>query len=1058
MKNVIEFFTKYKVWTNVVLFSVVGFGLLFFYNMRYSSFPEIPPDVITIQVVYPGASPEEVEEGVILKIEENIDGIEGIERITSTSRENFGTVSVELIKDTDLEKALNDVKNAVDRISSFPVGAEKPIIFEQKFRTRAISVVLYGDADLFNLKYIADQFRDKLLATEAISQVNIEGVPNIEFSIEVSEENLRKYGLSFDEIARVIGSTNINISGGKFDTTEEEILIRAYGKQYHAKELANLVVRGNRDGSVIYLKDIAKIKERWEDVPDKTFYNSRPAIILNIDKTDQEDILKVADAAKALVSEFNETSTEIEAFVIDDNTVSLTERIELLVDNGIIGLVLVIITLGFFLNLRLSFWVAIGIPFSFAGMFIVAALSGITINVISLFGMIIVVGILVDDGIVVAENIYAHYEKGKPALEAAIIGTKEMVGPVFTSVTTTVFAFLPFFFLDGFLGKFIWHMALVVIAALLFSLIEAFLILPAHLAHSKGLHAHMEDSKIRKRIESIINFMTYKLYAPSLRYAIEHKWITVVLPISMVLLTVGLLRGGFIGVTFFPFIDGDNFPINVSLVAGRQEEDTDNILKKIENATWEVNEDLKKQREDGKDIILGIKRDIGSNDFGESGSNAGRLTVYLLPGEERNMDSYLIGNMVREKVGLIPEAQNTSFGRTSFFGKPISISILGSNLNSLNKAKDLLVKELENYSSLKDVTESNQEGRRELNIKLKPSAYALGLTLRDVAGQVRQGFFGQEVQRIQRGRDEIKVWVRYSDQDRTSVGFLDQMRIKNAAGAEYPFSEVAEYNIERGITSINRLDRQREIKVEADLADQNASVPEMLNKIQNEVIPVISAQVGEVRFSFEGQSRTQDKVTASMKRAFPVALVAILIVIVLVFRSYLQAGLVLSLIPLAILGAAWGHGILGINLNTLSLYGIIALTGIVVNDSIVFIDQINRNLKSLMSVKEAVFEAGIARLRPILLTTLTTAAGLGPIILETSRQAQFLIPMAVSVAFGLIFGTFVLLVVLPAGFLVLNKLRYFAARFNNPNVTYESVEPAVKELAIENLSYTSQKS
>jgi multidrug efflux pump subunit AcrB len=1058
MKNVIEFFTKYKVWTNVVLFSVVGFGLLFFYNMRYSSFPEIPPDVITIQVVYPGASPEEVEEGVILKIEENIDGIEGIERITSTSRENFGTVSVELIKDTDLEKALNDVKNAVDRISSFPVGAEKPIIFEQKFRTRAISVGLYGDADLFNLKYIADQFRDKLLATEAISQVNIEGVPNIEFSIEVSEENLRKYGLTFDEIARVVGATNINISGGKFDTTEEEILIRAYGKEYQAKELANLVIRGNRDGSVIYLKDIAKIKERWEDVPDKTYYNNRPAIILNIDKTDQEDILEVASAAKALVNEFNETSTEIEAFIIDDNTISLTERIELLVDNGIIGLTLVIITLGFFLNLRLSFWVAVGIPFSFAGMFIVAALSGITINVISLFGMIIVVGILVDDGIVVAENIYAHYEKGKPALEAAIIGTKEMVGPVFTSILTTVIAFLPFFFLDGFLGKFIWHMALVVIAALLFSLVEAFLILPAHLAHSKGLHAHSEDSKIRKKIEGIINFMTYKLYAPSLRYAIEHKWITVVLPISMVLLTIGLLRGGFIGVTFFPFIDGDNFPINVSLVAGRQEEDTDDILQKMEKATWEVNEDLKEQRKDGKDVVLGIKRDIGSNDFGESGSNAGKLTVYLLPGEERNMDSYLIGNMVREKVGLIPEAQNTSFGRTSFFGKPISISILGSNLYSLNKAKDILVKELENYTTLKDVTESNQEGRRELNIKLKPSAYALGLTLRDVAGQVRQGFFGQEVQRIQRGRDEIKVWVRYSDQDRTSVGFLDQMRIKTASGAEYPFSEVAEYKIERGITSINRLDRQRELKVEADLADQNASVPEILNKIQDEVIPIVAAQVGDVRFSFEGQSRSQDKVTASMRKAFPIALVAMFIVIVLVFRSYLQAGLVFSLIPLAILGAAWGHGILGIKLNTLSIYGLIALTGIVVNDSIVFIDQINRNLKSLMSVKEAVFQAGIARLRPILLTTLTTAAGLGPIILETSRQAQFLIPMAVSVAFGLVFGTFVLLVVLPAGFLVLNKLRYFAARFNDPNVTYESVEPAVKELAIENISYTTQKS
>ena len=355
MKTVIEFFVKYKVWTNVVLFSVVGFGILFFYNMRYSSFPEIPPDVISIQVVYPGASPEEVEEGVVLKIEENIDGIEGIERITSTSRENFGTVTVELIKDTDLEKALNDVKNAVDRINSFPVGAEKPIIFEQKFRTRAVSIVLFGETDLFNLKYIAEQFRDKLLATEAISQVDISGVPKIEFSIEVSEETLRKYGLTFDQLSRVVGSTNINISGGKFDTNDEEILIRAYGKSYYANELANLVVRGNSDGSLIYLKDIAQIKERWEDVPDKSYYNGRPAVIINIDKTDQEDILKVALAAKQIVNEFNQTATEIEALVIDDNTVSLTQRIDLLVNNGILGLILVMITLGFFLNLRLSF-------------------------------------------------------------------------------------------------------------------------------------------------------------------------------------------------------------------------------------------------------------------------------------------------------------------------------------------------------------------------------------------------------------------------------------------------------------------------------------------------------------------------------------------------------------------------------------------------------------------------------------------------------------------------------------------------------------------------------
>jgi multidrug efflux pump subunit AcrB len=513
------------------------------------------------------------------------------------------------------------------------------------------------------------------------------------------------------------------------------------------------------------------------------------------------------------------------------------------------------------------------------------------------------------------------------------------------------------------------------------------------------------------------------------------------------MVTVGLIGGGLIGLTFFPFIDGDTLPINVSLVSGRQESDTDSLLARIERVVWEVNREMSAKRKDGRELITGVKRDIGQNDFGELGSHTGKLTLQLLNGEVRNLDSYIIANRIRERVGVVPEAQNITFGRVSFFGKPISVSLLGNNLQQLNKARDLMVEEFSNMSNLKDITDSNQEGRRELNIKLKPRAYALGLTLREVAGRVRQGFFGQEIQRIQRGKDEIRVWVRYRTQDRAALGFLDQMRIRTPDGAEYPFSELASYTIERGITAINHLDRRREIKVEANLADEQADVPPILAEIRNQVVPRVLSQVQGIQVSFEGQSRDQEKFQRSLRRAFPLAFVGMFILVILVFRSYLQAGMVFSLIPIGILGAIWGHGIQGIQLNTLSIYGLIALSGIIINDSIVMVDQINRNLRKKQKVFDAVYNGAISRLRPIVLTTVTTALGLAPLILETSRQAQFLIPMAVSVAYGLLFGSFILLLLLPALFLVVNKMRCLWFKYVRRRIyDFESVEPASQDL------------
>lgn len=1047
MRKVIAYLIRYPVWTHVLLFAVIGFGLISLNELRYSFFPQITPSVLTIQVAYPGASPDEVAEGVVLKIEENLDGLQGVDRVTSVSRENSATVSVEITRDAELDKVLTDVKNAVDRINSFPVDAEKPVIFEQKFRMRSLSVILFGSTDLYNLKYIAEGFRDELMAMEGISQVSFEGLPNLEFSIEISEADRRRYQISFDEITAAIRKANLNISGGKFETADEEILIRAWGRSYYASELNDLPVRGAEDGSVVYLRDIATVTEQWEDIPDKRYFNGQTAIILNLDQTEQEDIIAIADSTRAFMQRFNESHDNVQAVVWDDRTVPLRQRIGLLVKNGLIGLVLIIAALGFFLKLRLSFWVAVGIPFSFAGMLVVAGFWGITINVISLFGMIIVVGILVDDAIVVAENIYSHYERGAPAMKAAIDGTMEVLAPVTTSVLTTVIAFIPYFFLDGMLGKFIWHMALVVIASLLFSLVEAFLVLPAHLAHSRGLDAKQAIPPIRRKIERFIHVLTHRIYAPLLHNALTHKWITIMIPIALAMMTYGMIVGGVVGVTIFPFVDRDTIPINVSLVAGRQEHDTDSLLAQIERVCLQINDEIKAERDDSADVILGIKREIGTNSLGESGGHAGRVTLQLLDAENRDMQSYLIANRIRDAVGPLPQVENITYGGSGHFGKPISVSLRGNDFEQLDRARDLLVARLKEFSTLKDVTDSDQEGRREIDIKLKPRAHALGLTLQDVAGQVRQGYFGQEVQRIQRGRDEIRVWVRYRREDRLALGQIDQMRIVAPSGNVYPFSELASYSIKRGITTINHVDRKREIKIEANPTEVEADLPPILAQIEDDVLPSILAQVQGVTASFEGQSRDQQKMLKSMKRTFPVALLGMFILVVLVFRSYAQAGLIFSLIPIGVLGAIWGHGIQGIQINMLSFVGILALSGIIINDAIILVDQINRNLRQGQKVFDAVHSAGVARLRPILLTTLTTSLGLAPLILETSRQAQFLIPMAVSVAYGLVFGTLILLLILPSTFLAFNSIRITWARLlHGRRFEREEVEPAVKEL------------
>ncbi|MBD3393796.1 MAG: AcrB/AcrD/AcrF family protein [Chitinivibrionales bacterium] len=1048
MKGIIRHFIVYPVWANTLMIAVVLAGVVFMGRIKRSFFPEVETNLIIVNFVYPGTSPEEIEESLILKAENNLKGIAGIDRTTSQSSENSGSVTVEVMDNYDVDEVYDDVKNAIDRITPYPAGAEKPVIRVPKIRTRAVTVALYGNADLWALKERAEQFRDDLLAIDGISQVSLEGIPGREIAITVSEDDLRRYGLTFNEIGAAIRGANVDISGGSIKTHDERLLIRAYGRRDFAHEIQSLVLRTAPDGTVIRIGDVARVREQWEDTPDATYLNGKRAVMVNVDKTIEEDIVRVAREVTSYVGEFAAKHPEISIEVIADRSEHLKERINLLARNGLFGFVLVVLVLGMFLNSRLSFWVAVGIPISFAGMFVVAYLWGITINVISLMGMIIVVGILVDDAIVVAESIYQKHEEGLPPMRAAIDGLFEVIAPVFTAVSTTIIAFLPFFFFLGTMGKVIYQLAVVVISALAFSLIESIFILPAHLAHSKGLDPATRPLPFRAFFDRAYVFLRERVYGPALSWALRNITIVLVIPVAYVLVTLGLLRGNIVEVSAFPYIDRDDIRLNLTMTTGTREEVTDSILQAFEEKVWKVNEELSAGRRDKRDVILSVTRHIGSNGLGDNGGHAGSLEIEMLEGSLRDIPSFRVQNRIRQTLGVVPGSQKLSFagGR---WGKAISISLISNDLAELDKAKDLLKAELAQYSALSDITDSDIEGWREVRLSLLPAAYAAGLTLQDVAGQVRQGFFGYEVQRYQRGEDQLKVWVRFTEEDRASLGKLENMYIRAPDGSAYPLASIAGYDIERGRVRIAHLEGKRELQVEADLRDPEQSVTTILNDIRKNAVPRVLARVKNVYVSYEGRERHNVKFARSLWGSFPIALMTIAIILVLVFHSPLQAVIIFLMIPLGLLGAIWGHLFHGFMISRLSMFGLVALAGIVINDSIVFIDQINRNLKKHLAVRDAVYLAGLSRLRPIILTTVTTVAGMAPLLLEQSRQAKFLVPMAVSLCYGLIFGSLFILFIVPALFMALNRVRVFAARRLDPSAAREAVEPAVKELTAE---------
>lgn len=1052
MTNLIKHFIKYPAWPKAIKTALLIFGLAAIFSLRSSFFPEKESNIIQIQAVYPGAAPEEIEKGIVKRIEENLKGVQGLERFTSKSKENNASITVEVFEDYDIDEVLRDVKNAVDRINSFPKGMEPPVVFKQPGMEFAVSFTLTGDVDLKTLKLKAREAENELRSIEGISQVSFEGFPAEEIVVNFREKDLEAYGLTFDQIANRIRQENIELSAGEIKTDEEEILIKIRQKGYYAKDLRDIPIKADRNGRIVRLSEVADVKNAWAENPKKTYLKGRRAAIVNVNKIVGENIIEITEKTKEYIGEFNEKNDKVEAKILRDATVNLRERLNLLVKNGTIGAILVIASLALFLNLRLAFWVALSLPISFLGMFLMLYLTGLTINVFSLFGCIIVIGILVDDGIVVGEQIYQSHEEGLKPFSAAYSGVMNVIGSVFFAILTTIVAFTPFFFLTGRQGSFMFDVAFVVTVTIFFSLFEAAFILPSHLAHSKALRKDKKKSSIREKLNKILLYPRDKWYSKSLKFFCKNWILVLAFAFLLTVSTIGAFRGGIIGATFFPFLDFDSFDISLIMPAGTRESETYDILKRIEKATWEVNKELSAKRDDGKQVIEKVTVNLAQGPVGLFGSaekgkgNIGTVKVIMLSGEERNMGSYVVKNAIREKVGPVYEAERLTYGEGSRFGKPVSFPLISPDIEELEAAKTELKRGLKSMPELTGVTDDAPLGPREIDIKLKKKAYMLGLSSLEIARQIRQGFFGEEIQRLQRGEDEIKVWSRYAPEDRRSVEKWENMNIRVRDGREIPLGELVDYEIKRSISVINHLNGDRVITVEAVLKNERAEAPPILNRAKEKLLKPILRKYPNVKTAESGQQREIMKTARSSQIAMPVAFVIMFFLISLSFRSISQAFVVIALVPLGLIGAAWGHFVQGIPVSIMSAYGIIALIGIIVNNSIVFINTANGFMKKGRKFEDAVFKAGINRFRPILLTTVTTVLGLLPLLAETSLQAQFLIPMAVSVSYGLLFGAVLTLIFLPVFMFLLNRIKLnFKKLLGEKDLTPEDVEPAVIE-------------
>jgi len=1037
-RGILGWFASNHVAANLLMCLIMAAGLLTIFTIKVEFFPDMSLDIITVSVPYRGASPAEVEQGVCLRVEEAVEGIEGIKRMYSSSTEGMGLVTVEVEEYADTKEVLDDIKAAVDRIITFPVETEKPIITELTSRYEVVTVVIYGDATERALREIADEVRDELTAMDNISQAELAGVRPYEISIEVSEANLRKYGLSFEQVARAVAESSLDVPGGSVKTGGGEILFRTKGQKYLGSEFEQIVVLSRVDGTKVRLGDIAKVIDGFEDVDVSSRFDGKPAALVKVFRVGQQDALEVA----GVVSQYVERKRDLLPAGVDiaeweDTSVILKSRMNLLKRNAYLGLTLVFLCLTIFLDIKLAFWTTMGIPISFLGAFWLMPMFGVSLNMISLFAFIMSLGLVVDDAIVVGENIFAYRQQGLGGLEASIKGVKEMAAPVIMAVLTTVFAFLPLLYTGGLMGKILRVIPLVVISVLIVSLVEALLILPSHLSKVRK-----ETADPRHRIAKMHKYVGRKLegfvngrFAGWSIMAVRGRYVTASIAVAIFLITIGLIAGGFIKFTFFDPVEADNMIATLTMPQGTPIEQTEEVIKRIEKAAEQVRREFDGDKAE-ESIFKHISTTIGQHPSAKGGgpghadvslpsaAHLGEVNVELLDGEKRDVSSVILKNRWRELVGQVPGVSSLTFMSEIFSaGDDINFELSHRNFDTLVKAVEEFKVLLSQYDGVGDVADSFEPGKAELQLSLKDTGRMLGLSLADIAGQVRAGFYGREVQRIQRGRDDIRVMVRYPKQQRSSLGDIENMRIRLGDSTEIPFSAVADVKYGRGYAVIRRADRRRIVNVTGDVDESAANAAEINADLVENVLPELSEKYPGLRYRFAGAERERSESLGSLRGNFLIAMLAIYGLLAVQFRSYIQPIIVMSAIPFGIVGATLGHLLMGFNLGLLSMFGIVALSGVVVNDSLIMIDLINRERAAGIELARVVRDCVTRRFRPIMLTTLTTFFGLAPMLLERSLQARFLIPMAISLAFGVMFATLITLFLVPALYMILEDIK-----------------------------------
>jgi multidrug efflux pump subunit AcrB len=1015
----------------LMMIFIIG-GLVMAFSIKQEVFPEISLDLVQVSVAYPGAGPEEVEDGIILRIEDNLSSITGIKEIRSTASEGYAQVTAEILEGEDIDLIVQDIKAEVDRITTFPEDAEKPVVTKIANRHEVVSLIVYGNAPERSLREQAELIRDDLLAIPEITQVDLRGVRPYEISIEVQEETLQRYGLTLGQVADRIKEASVDLPAGAVKSRGGEVLIRTKEKRYKGSEYADITILENMDGTEVKLGDIADVRDEFEETDQWAFLDGLPAAAIAVYRVGDQKPLDISGIVKAYVMQKNSLLPESLSLAIwNDFSDIYRSRLNLLLKNAFIGLILIFLILGLFLQVRLALWVMLGIPISFLGALFMMPSFDVSINMLSLFAFILALGIVVDDAIIVGENIFTHRRTKKPYLNAAVDGAIEVGRPVIFSVLTTVAAFMPLLFVSGMMGKFIKVIPFVVIPILLVSLIESLLILPAHLSFGKPVRSTKGlagfTTRFREGFGSRLEHFMAGPYRRFLSLCLRYRYTTIAIALAVLLTTAGVVGGGIIKFRFMPEIDSDEISATVKMPIGTPVEETAEVQNLMVGKAQAVVSDYDKDRAEGQSVLRHIYSTVGSSmsagHMGSSSSSGSHITNIVLlltePGLRR-IPSSEIADKWREAVGAVPGADSITFVSTLVgFGANVDIQLAHDDFEVLESAVTRIKSSLATYPGVSDIDDNYTKGKRELKLKLKPEARTLGITEQELGRQIRNAFFGSEALRIQRGRNEVKVMVRYPEEYRKSLGDLESMRIRTPEGSEIPFAQAAYVEESRGFSEINRTDRKRIINVTARVDNAVANAEEIVIDVRNTVLADLVTDYPGLTYNLEGEEKERSESMGSMMRGFMLALLLIYTLLAIPFRSYLQPFIIMSVIPFGFVGAVIGHLIMGFNLSMLSIFGIVALTGVVVNDSLLLINFVNEKRREGTELTQAVVESAQRRFRPIVLTSLTTSLGLTPIILEKSLQAQFLIPMAVSLGFGILFATLITLLLVPALYVIL---------------------------------------